>query len=106
MVISGGVNIYPAEIENTLITMPGVADCAVFGIPDPEFGEAVAAAVQVQPGLTLTAGQVQAWLKERIADYKVPRLVAFHDQLPREDSGKIFKRRLRAPYWDKAGRSI
>ena len=106
MVISGGVNIYPAEIENVLITMPGVADCAVFGIPDPEFGESVAAAVQPQPGTALTAVEVQSWLGERIANYKVPRLVAFHEQLPREDSGKIFKRRLRAPYWEKAGRAI
>jgi long-chain acyl-CoA synthetase len=103
MVISGGVNIYPAEIETMLITMPGVADCAVFGIPDEEFGEALAAAVQAAAGATLTAEQVRAFLHERLAGYKVPRVVAFHDALPREDSGKIFKRRLRDPYW--AGRT-
>ncbi|MEO8144586.1 MAG: AMP-binding protein [Betaproteobacteria bacterium] len=106
MVISGGVNIYPAEIESALIGMPGVADCAVFGIPDPEFGESLAAAVQSQAGVALTQEAVQSWLKERIAGYKVPRLIVFHDTLPREDSGKIFKRRLRAPYWEKAGREI
>ena len=99
MVISGGVNIYPAEIEAVLITMPGVADCAVFGIPHPEFGEALAAAVQPASGATLDAGQVREFLHERIAGYKVPRVVSFHDALPREDSGKIFKRRLRDPYW-------
>jgi long-chain acyl-CoA synthetase len=106
MVISGGVNIYPAEIEAALITMPGVADCAVFGIPDAEFGESLAAAVQLQPDCSLNSAQIKAWLEERISNYKIPRLIAFHDQLPREDSGKIFKRKLRAPYWEKAGRRI
>ena len=99
MVISGGVNIYPAEIEAALATMPGVADCAVFGIPDPEFGEALAAAVQPVPDASLTAQAVRDFLHARIAGYKVPRVVAFHEELPREDSGKIFKRRLRDPYW-------
>jgi len=102
MVIAGGVNIYPAEIEAVLITMPGVADCAVFGIPDAEFGEVVAAAVQPIANVALDEGQVRTFLRERLADFKVPRVVAFHDELPREDTGKIFKRRLREPYW--AGR--
>lgn len=106
MVISGGVNIYPAEVEAALVTMPEVADCAVFGIPDAEFGEALAAAVQLRPGAQADAGRVQAWLRGKLADYKVPRTVAFHDALPREESGKIFKRRLREPYWEKAGRKI
>ena len=99
MVISGGVNIYPAEIEAVLMGMPGVADCALFGVPDAEFGEGLAAAVQAAAGATLTAQDVQAFLRERIAGYKVPRLVTFHTELPREDSGKIFKRKLRDPYW-------
>jgi len=103
MVISGGVNIYPVEIEHVLQAMPGVADCAVFGIPDDEFGEALAAAVQAAPGAALTAEAVRAWLRERIAGYKVPKVVTLHDALPREDTGKIFKRRLREPYW--AGRA-
>ena len=106
MVISGGVNIYPAEIEAVLITMPGVRDCAVFGIPDEEFGEALCAAVQPDAGASLAAADVQSFLKSRIAAYKVPRKVDFHSELPREDSGKIFKRRLRAPYWEKSGRRI
>ena len=103
MVISGGVNIYPVEIEHALQAMPGVADCAVFGIPDDEFGEALAAAVQLTPGASLSADDVRSWLRERISGYKVPKVVALHEQLPREDTGKIFKRRLRDPYW--AGRS-
>jgi long-chain acyl-CoA synthetase len=106
MVISGGVNIYPAEIEAALIGMPGVADCAVFGIPDAEFGEALAAAVQLRPGEPASAQKVQDWLKERIAGFKVPGTITFHAELPREDSGKIFKRKLREPYWASAGRSI
>ncbi|MFN0159678.1 MAG: AMP-binding protein [Burkholderiales bacterium] len=106
MVIAGGVNIYPAEIEAVLIGMDGVADCAVFGIPHEEFGEALAAAVELRPGAELTPEAVRVWLGERIAGYKVPRVVTFHTALPREDSGKIFKRRLKAPYWDRAGRNI
>jgi long-chain acyl-CoA synthetase len=99
MVISGGVNIYPAEIEQALLGMPGIEDCAVFGIPDDEFGEALAAAVQPRAGAQLAAGDVQAFLRERLAHYKVPHVVTFHDALPREDTGKIFKRKLREPYW-------
>ena len=106
MVISGGVNIYPAEIEAVLITMPGVADCAIFGVPDAEFGEALAAAVQPQPGATLDADAVRAFLHERIAGFKVPRRVEFHALLPREDSGKIFKRRLREPHWAGSARRV
>jgi len=106
MVISGGVNIYPAEIEQVLLGLPGVADCAVFGIPDAEFGEALAAAVQLRPGATLTADAVRAWLHERLAGYKVPARVDFHAQLPREDTGKIFKRKLRAPFWQGQTRQV
>jgi long-chain acyl-CoA synthetase len=106
MVISGGVNIYPAEIEAALVTMPGVADCAVFGIPDAEFGEALAVHVQPQPDAVPTREEVRAYLRERIADYKVPRVIEFTAELPREESGKIFKRKLREPYWREAGHTI
>lgn len=106
MIISGGVNIYPAEIEAELHKMPGVNDCAVFGIPDDEFGEQVCAVVQRLPNATISEADVRSFLRERIAGYKVPRHVEFHADLPREDSGKIFKRKLRAPFWEAAGRSI
>jgi long-chain acyl-CoA synthetase len=99
MVISGGVNIYPAEIEAVLQSMPGVADGAVFGIPDAEFGEALAAAVQPDVDARIDAPGVRAFLKARLADYKIPKLVTFHAQLPREDTGKVFKLKLRDPYW-------
>jgi long-chain acyl-CoA synthetase len=106
MVISGGVNIYPAEIESVLHAVPGVHDCAVFGIPDAEFGEALMAVVEPQPGITLDASDVRARLKTSLADYKVPKHIEIRSGLPREDSGKIFKRRLRDPYWEQAGRKI
>ena len=100
MVISGGVNIYPAEIENTLIGMVGVRDCAVFGIPDEEFGERLMACIESDAGAALTPQAVQDYLRKRLANFKVPRDIAFLDALPREASGKIFKRKLRDPYWE------
>ena len=99
MVISGGVNIYPAETEMTLLTHPDVQDCAVFGIPDDEMGESLMAAVQLRPGTSADADSIRDWLKQKMTGYKVPKSVTFHDSLPREDSGKIFKRKLREPYW-------
>jgi long-chain acyl-CoA synthetase len=106
MVISGGVNIYPAEIEAALHAIAGVHDCAVFGIPDPEFGEALMAVVEPQPGVALDLAAIRAQLRISLADYKVPRHIEIQANLPREDSGKIFKRRLRDPYWERAGRRI
>jgi long-chain acyl-CoA synthetase len=106
MVISGGVNIYPAEIEAELQKMPGVRDCAAFGIPDDEFGESICAVVEVQENYALSADDVKAYLRQRIAGYKVPRRVEFGSDLPREDSGKIFKRKLREVYWAHTGRKI
>jgi long-chain acyl-CoA synthetase len=106
MVISGGVNIYPAEIEAALHAIAGVHDCAVFGIPDDEFGEALMAVVEPQGGVTLDTATIRAELRLALADYKVPKHVEILKDLPREDSGKIFKRRLRDPYWEKAGRRI
>jgi len=98
VIISGGVNIYTAEIEAELIQHPDVADCAVFGIPDDEFGESVAAAVQLRDGAVGDVDGIRAFLDERLASFKVPRTIEF-GELPREDSGKVFKQRLRARYW-------
>jgi long-chain acyl-CoA synthetase len=103
MIISGGVNIYPAEIEGVLHRMTGVADCAVFGVPDDEYGEAVHACVQAQPGVSLSEEDVKVYLRDHLSGYKVPRSIDFRVELPREDSGKIFKRKLREPFW--AGRT-
>jgi long-chain acyl-CoA synthetase len=106
MIISGGVNIYPAEIEAELLKMPGVADCAVFGVPDAEYGEAVCAHVQPASPGAVDAEGVKAWLRGLIAGFKVPKRVEIVAQLPREDSGKIFKRKLREPYWTGLERRI
>jgi long-chain acyl-CoA synthetase len=99
MIISGGVNIYPAEIEAELHLHSDVADCAVFGVADEEFGESVAAVIKLQDGRTADVDAINAWLHERLAGFKVPRLVEFATELPREDIGKIFKRKLRDEYW-------
>jgi long-chain acyl-CoA synthetase len=106
MVISGGVNIYPAEIEMALLAMPGVRDCAVFGIPDAEFGEKLCAYIEPDPSMPLSASEVASFLRGRLADFKVPRVIEFAAALPREDSGKIIKRKLREPYWAETGRKI
>ena len=98
LVLSGGVNIYPAEIEHALLGMPGVTDCAVFGVPDAEFGQSLVAVVQMHGGASLTAQEVQDFLATKLANFKVPRIVEFSDSLPREDTGKIFKRRLQEEY--------
>ena len=95
MVISGGVNIYPAEIENALIGMAGVRDCAVFGVPDDEFGERLFACIEPEPDAELSSAAVQDFLRGRLANFKVPKDIRFLDALPREASGKIFKRKLR-----------
>lgn len=102
MIISGGANIYPAEIEAELHKLPGVADCAVFGIPDEEFGESVMAVVQPMPGAKLSEDALKGELRQVLTSYKVPRRIDFAESLPREDSGKIFTRKLREPFW--AGR--
>ncbi|MFE4019175.1 AMP-binding protein [Streptomyces sp. NPDC059101] len=106
LVISGGVNIYPAEIEGCLLALDGVRDAAVFGIPDEEFGEALAAHLETEAGVRLTAVAVRAHVARRLAAYKVPRAVVFEERLPRDESGKLFKRQLRDPYWDGYGRRI
>ena len=106
MVIIGGSNVYPAEIEAELSQLPGVADCAVFGIPDDDLGEVLAAVVEPEPGAELDPEVLRAGLAERLASFKVPRVFEFRADLPREDSGKLFKRRLREPYWAGTGRRI
>ena len=96
MVISGGVNIYPAEIEKVLVSMPDVRDCAVFGVPDDEFGERLVSVVE--SSCPLASEAVSDFLRERVSGYKVPREILFTDHLPREDSGKIKKRLLREAF--------
>ncbi len=109
MIISGGVNIYPAEIEAHLITHPAVADVAVFGIPDEEFGEQVKAVVQLHEGHEASEAleqELTAFARGSLAGFKVPRSFDFLDELPRTETGKLQKRRLRDPYWEGVERAI
>ena len=101
MIISGGVNIYPQEAENELVTHPKVLDAAVFGVPDDEMGQRVVAAVQTVDPADATdqfADELTAWLRDRLAHYKCPRSVAFEEQLPRTDTGKLYKNSLIEKY--------
>jgi long-chain acyl-CoA synthetase len=103
------VNIYPAEIEKVLITHPQVTDVAVFAVPDQEWGEAVMAAVQTLPGTNGSpqlAAELIDFARERLAAYKLPRRIEFHDELPRTDSGKLYVRRLKERHWKDSGRRI
>jgi long-chain acyl-CoA synthetase len=105
MVISGGVNVYPAETEAVLSGHPDVIDSAVFGVPDAEYGESLVAVVQLHDGASATAEELRRFARERLASYKVPRVVELRE-LPRDASGKIRKRGLRDAYWSAAGRRI
>jgi len=98
LIISGGVNIYPAEVDAVLLQHPGVADAAVIGVPDEEWGESVLAVVERQPGADVDADELLALCREHLAGFKCPRAVDFVDHLPRDDNGKIYKRRLRDEY--------
>jgi long-chain acyl-CoA synthetase len=111
MIVTGGENVYPAEVENALMSHPAVADVAVFGVPDDRWGEAVKAAVvpaEAQPtaeGRT-TADELIAYCHQRLAGYKCPKSIDFVEVLPRNPSGKLLKRELRAPYWEGHQRRI
>ena len=106
IIITGGVNVHPSEVENLLITHDKVADVAVFGVPDPEWGEAIKAVVRpadgIAPGDELTE-ELLAFCSERLAKFKLPRSVDYLDELPRDPNGKLYKRRLRDPYWTTQG---
>jgi long-chain acyl-CoA synthetase len=109
MIISGGVNIYPAEIESVLVTHPKVKDVAVFGIPHDDWGEEVKAVVEVQEGVMTGAEltrEIFDYCKERLAKYKWPKSIEYTEALPREDNGKLYKRKLRDPYWAGRARAI
>jgi long-chain acyl-CoA synthetase len=109
MIISGGVNIYPAEIEGVLITHPAVRDVAVFGVPDAEFGEQVKAAVELEEGHEPSGALAEdliAFARRSLAGYKAPRSVDFLDALPRTPTGKLYKRLIRDPYWSGQDKAI
>ncbi|HEX6481224.1 MAG TPA: AMP-binding protein [Ktedonobacteraceae bacterium] len=106
MIISGGVNIYPAEIEAVLTAHPAVADVAVIGVPDEHWGESVKAVVELRPGARASSEELIAFCGERLAAYKKPRSVDFVAELPRNPAGKLLKTHIREPYWKGVGRKI
>ncbi len=106
MIISGGENVYPAEVESAVFGHPDIADIAIIGVPDEAWGEAVKAVIVRRPGSDLDEAGVIAYARERIAGFKCPKSVDFVDLLPRNPSGKILRRELRAPYWQGKERQV
>jgi acyl-CoA synthetase (AMP-forming)/AMP-acid ligase II len=106
MIVSGGENIYPAEVENALFGHPAVADVAVIGVPDDRWGEAVKAVVVLKPGQNVAADELVAFARTRIAGFKCPKTIDFIAELPRNPSGKVLKRELRKPYWEGRERQV
>jgi long-chain acyl-CoA synthetase len=97
MIIRGGYNVYPREVEEVLYEHPAVLEAAVIGVPDPGMGEEVGAAVVLRPETDATAEEIRAFVKERVAGYKYPRHVWFTDELPKGPTGKVLKRELEVP---------
>lgn len=106
MVVSGGENIYPVEVENALAKHAAVADVAVIGVPDDKYGEALLAFVVTKPGMSLDVDEMVEFCRDKIAGYKIPRQLQVIDELPRNPSGKILKKILREPFWQAQGREI
>ncbi|MEE8311056.1 MAG: fatty acid--CoA ligase, partial [Candidatus Binatia bacterium] len=106
MIVSGGENVYPREIEDVLFEHPGVADAAVIGIPDEKWGEAVKAVVVLKADTSATAEELIEFCSGKLAGYKRPRSVDFIEALPKNPSGKVLKRELREPYWKGVDRRV
>jgi acyl-CoA synthetase (AMP-forming)/AMP-acid ligase II len=106
MIVSGGENVYPAEVESALMSHPGIADIAVIGVPHEKWGETVKAIVVKAPNSDVTEGEIIAFAKENLAGFKCPTSVDWIDALPRNPSGKILKKDLRIPYWEGRERMV
>ena len=106
MIITGGFNVYPSEVEQVIWSHPAVRDCAVIGVPDDTWGEKVKAVVELVDGAQVSADELIALCKEKLGSVKAPKGVDFVAQLPRSPAGKVLKKDIRAPYWEKAGRAI
>ena len=99
MIISGGFNIFPGEVEQVMLAHPDVKDCAVVGVPDLKWGEAVLAVVELKPGVQFDEGRMLAFCKEKLGSVKAPKSIKVVDILPRSAVGKVLRREVRAPYW-------
>jgi acyl-CoA synthetase (AMP-forming)/AMP-acid ligase II len=106
MIVTGGENVYPAEVENALFGHPDLADIAIIGVPDDKWGEAVKAIAVLKPGANPNPDSIIAWARERLANYKVPKSVDFAATIPKNPSGKILRRELRKPYWEGRERQV
>ncbi len=106
MIISGGENVYPAEVESAIYGHPAVADAAVIGVPDDKWGEAVKACVVPKAGISVDEASIINYARERIAAFKCPKSVDFVAEMPRNASGKILRRKLREPYWADRDRQV
>jgi len=107
MIVTGGENVYSGEVEAVIHTHPAVREVAVFGIPDPKWGEFVMACVVLKPGKTLSADELIAYCRRSLANYKIPRRVEFSDtELPKSGSGKILKKVLRERFWIHQERAV
>ena len=106
MIVSGGENVYPAEVENVLMSHPAIADVAVIGVPHERWGETAKAMVVRKPGVEVTEQEIIDFARERLARFKCPTSVDWLEALPRNPSGKILKKDLRAPYWEGRTRNV
>ena len=109
MIISGGANIYPAEIENVLLSHPKVGDAAAFGIPHDDWGEEVKAVIEPAEGIEGNdelAAEILAYCADKLAKFKTPKTIDFTNEMPRDPNGKLYKRKLRDPYWEGVQRSL
>lgn len=106
MIVSGGENIYPAEVENALMSHPEIVDAAVIGVPDEKWGESVKGFVVLQPDSSLDETEIISYTRTQIAGYKCPKTINFIEALPRNPSGKILRRELREPFWEGKDRMV
>ena len=106
MIVSGGENVYPAEIESALFEHPAVADAAVIGVPSEQWGEAILAFLVLKPGESVTSDDLVEFCRSSLAGFKVPRQFEFIEEIPRNASGKVLKKDLREPYWEGVERRV
>ena len=106
MIVSGGFNIFPFEIESVLMAHPAVQDCAVVGVPDEKWGEAVKAVVLLTPGREASAQELAELCREKLGGMKTPKSIDFWEDLPRSPVGKVLKREIRKAFWEGRGRSV